>query len=1073
VAAFGRAKVDPGVPASEVYRGAATVVMRLIFLFFAEESALLPADNEIYSRSYSATGLYSELEQLVAEASGNEAELDHTYLAWHRILALFLIVYQGVSHRKFSISAHDGSMFDPSVYSWLPLAVDDRTVLHILRSVQAVSIGGELRRVSFSTLTVEQIGYIYEGLLSFEAYRATEVVIGLTGKAGHEEEIALRHLEPLTAVELADRYKKSGIGSSRALAQKLTPLNGEDRTQAETRLYAVTRDHALVQRLLPFYRIIRKDLRGDPVVIVPGALYVTESTLRSRSGTHYTPRHLAEQVAEGALEPLVYSPGPLHTADQSQWKRRPAEEILSLKVADVAMGSGAFLVAACRYLAGQVIEAWSAEGNADAKVVLSAAESESRITLDVTADPLVIKARRLVIQHCLYGADINPMAVEIGKLALWLISMDPDRPFTFVDDRLVVGDSLLGITSVDQLEWMHLDPQSGRELHRDTLFDFLGDIQALLRDVAWEREHLVDIQDDEIADIHKKRRILTETQTRTETLIRYADLLVGAALAGVGNWVEAARIANEAAASGSFAELERQSVRWLRTDQPDGAFDRSPVHWPLVFPEVFSRDRPNGPGFDAVIGNPPFLGGPKLRPSLGAAYREYLSREIAHNVRGTNTDLIAYFVLRVHTLLNSGGQIGLVATNTVAQGDTREVGLDQIVASGTEIREAVKSEPWPSKSAALEYAAVWTSRAPLDGSAKRLVDGLVVKCVNSSLDPASRVAGNPRRLAANQGIAFLGHHVNGMGFVMTQAEATELEAQDPDSAAVIHPYLVGQDLNQRPDCTASRWIVNFHDWDLSQAARYTAALRRIETLVKPEREQRNRESHRKYWWRYADYRRGLEEAIARRERVVVITLVSKVVMPVMVPTGQVFAHKLGVFATDDTGMLALLSSAPHYWWAITHSSTMKADLNYSPSDVFETLPLSEINEEMRQFGDRLDTFRRELMLARNAGLTATYNLVHDPACHDADIEELREIHQLIDEAVVRTYGWHDLLEAGLDHGFHYTRQGTRYTIGPASRREILDRLLELNHARHADEVNAGLHVNRAKKTTASDGDTLF
>ena len=387
VAAFGRADISADVTAYEVYRGAVAVMMRIVFLLFAEESGLLPADNELYARAYSAGGLYAELEQRVADARGNEGELEHTVLAWHRLLALFTVVYRGVSHPELDLIAHDGSLFDPDAHPWLPLTVDDRTVLHMLRAVQTVTIAGELRTVSFRTLTVEQIGYVYEGLLSFEGFRAAETVVGLIGKDGREEEVPLRTLESIAAAhvsaetlaaKLAELYKDSGIGSPRALTVKLAPLTGDERAQAETRLYAVTRDHPLVQRLLPFYRIIRQDLRGDPVVILPGALYVTESALRASTGTHYTPRFLAEQVAEGALEPLVYSPGPLQTADRSQWKLRPAEEILALRVADIAMGSGAFLVAACRYLAGKLIEAWSAAGNVDAQLLIGRAPRRVR-----------------------------------------------------------------------------------------------------------------------------------------------------------------------------------------------------------------------------------------------------------------------------------------------------------------------------------------------------------------------------------------------------------------------------------------------------------------------------------------------------------------------------------------------------------------------------------------------------------------------------------------------------------------------------------------------------------------------
>jgi hypothetical protein len=605
VAALARADVSADISAGEVYRGAVTVMMRLVFLLFAEDSGLLPADNALYSSSYSAGGLYASLEARVADARGNEAELDHTYLAWHRLLGLFTVVCRGVSHPDLELIPHDGSLFSPDAYRWFPLAVDDRTVLHMLRAVQTVTIAGERRTVSFRTLTVEQIGYVYEGLLSFEGFRAAEVVVGLIGKEGREEEVSLPAVEELAAspdpaARFAEVYKDSGIGSVRALTLKLAPLSADERAHAETKLYAVTQDHALVGRLLPLYRLIRQDLRGDPVVILPGQLYVTESSLRASTGTHYTPRFLAEQVAEGALEPLVYNPGPLQTADRSLWQLRTASEILGLRVADIAMGSGAFLVAACRYLAGKLIEAWSLEGNVDALRALSASPIESGLALDVAADPLIVKARREIIEHCLYGVDINEMAVEMAKLSLWLVSMDPGRPFTFLDDKLAAGDSLLGITSIEQLEWMHLDPVAGRKLHEDTLLDFMSGVRGVLSDAIEQRRVLVDLPDDNIAAVHKKREILANVRSQTGDLRRYADLIVGAALAK-GRWVEAAKHAHDASIDGKAAEAEFQAERWLATDQPDGAFDRRPLHWPLVFPEAFGSA---SSGFDAIIGNP-------------------------------------------------------------------------------------------------------------------------------------------------------------------------------------------------------------------------------------------------------------------------------------------------------------------------------------------------------------------------------------------------------------------------------------------------------------------------------------
>ena len=609
---------------------------------------------------------------------------------------------------------------------------------------------------------------------------------------------------------------------------------------------------------------------------------------------------------------------------------------------------------------------------------------------------------------------------------------------------------------------MHLNPGEGRKLHEGTLLDFMSGVRGVLADVSEQRRLLVDIPDD-IDGIAKKREILDEVRSKTTDLSLYADLLTGAALK-TRRWLGAAKLAHDAAVDGAVAEAEHKAMEWLATDQPDGAFDRHPLHWPLVFPEVFD---PEEQGFDAVIGNPPFLGGKKLTGSLGTAYREHLVNEIGHSVRG-HADLIAYFLLRAHGLLNSQGQMGLIATNTLAQGDTREVGLDQIVETGTEIRQAVKSKPWPSKSAVLEYAAVWTSRPHISPAAERIADGIAVKHIGSTLDPGK--SGNPERLHTNIGISFIGSYVLGMGFTMEPGHARELIELDPRNRDVLFPYLNGHDLNSSPDCSASRWVINFHDWTEEKAETYREPYAQVVREVKPERQRRKpdgayalRRPLPDRYWHYADKRPAMVKAIAKLDQVIVITLVSKVVMPVMVSTGQVFSHALGIFATDDTGMLALLSSAPHYWWAIGRASTMKGDLRYTPSDVFETLPLPEVTTEMRNLGDRLDTFRRDLMLSRQAGLTATYNLVHHPNCADADIAELREIHRAIDGAVVRAYGWTDLLDSGLDHGFHDTRQGVRYTIGSVVRQETLDLLLELNHARYAEEERAGLHAKKPSR----------
>jgi hypothetical protein len=137
---------------------------------------------------------------------------------------------------------------------------------------------------------------------------------------------------------------------------------------------------------------------------------------------------------------------------------------------------------------------------------------------------------------------------------------------------------------------------------------------------------------------------------------------------------------------------------------------------------------------------------------------------------------------------------------------------------------------------------------------------------------------------------------------------------------------------------------------------------------------------------------------------------------------------------------------------------MRTDVRYTPSDVFETLPRPDATEALDAAGKSLDTSRREIMLNRELGLTKLYNLVNNPeVVGDPDVDRMRELHVQVDEAVVAAYGWSDV---ELDHGFHTYRQARRWTIGPAARVELMDRLLEENQRRAAEEAKVSAPVGR-------------
>jgi len=1063
---------DP-LPANrhEVYEAAVTVMMRVVFLLFAEERGLLP-QSQLFTVGYGMSGRLDGLDERMRE-EGAEA-LDATNLTWHRLLASSGALYFGASFEDLRLPSYGGSLFDPARFPFLlrrrengalAVAVTDRVMLEVLRAVQMAELRGEpARRISFRDIDVEQIGYIYEGLLGYSCREANEVTVGLVGKAGEEPEIALAALEALSAeAKLPDKIAEKILAyvaeaqpaakppSKTALAK--ATRGAADVEDAERALRAVTSDAAVRERLRPFIALIRRDLRNRPFVVQPGGLLTVETPSRATAGAHYTPKSLAEQVVRYALEPLAFSPGPHELADRAKWIPVSSDRILELKVADIACGSGAFLVAAARYLADRLIEAWHREGVAFG-----------------TPHELRTRAIRKVVASCLYGADVNAMAVEMCKLSLWLVSLDPKLPFSFVDDKVLHGNSLLGLTLQSQLEMLNINPPT---VSAESLFDLdpaarpvarLDVSGVLAKAVSLRRSLATEVSDDDPQrSATTKRRQWRDYQALVAQLSHIADGVIGAGLTlggkpsrGLNEAYEHLRIAvglayPDGGRAPDPAMLDGMIATGL-TPTAGTDYERwQPLHWILAVPDVMEHG-----GFDAVIGNPPFLGAKKLSSAVGSNVREWLVNAIADGVKG-NADLVAYFLLRARSLLGPSGSVGLIATNTVAQGDTREVGLDQLVKHDFTITRSIQSRSWPAASANLEYAAVWGSLAAVAPTVPRISDDAPVARISTLLEPAGRVIGTPVRLQENLRIAFQGCVVLGMGFVIEPETAAEWIEADPHNAEVLSPYLNGDDLNSRPDASSSRWVIDFGERSANEAREYLTPWRHVEQLVRPERTKKDVTKYPrmvKEWWKFWNARPGLRRATAGLEDVMAVVLHSKSVMPLRVQNDCIFSHALGVFADDSYADQAVLSSSLHQMWAITYGSTLETRVRYTPSDVFETFPRPRPIDELHEIGKILDVERREIMLRRQLGLTKLYNLINDPEIADAadvDVARLRQIHVELDHAVMEAYGWGDV---PLDHGFYTYRQMQRWTVSPAARVEILDRVLEENHRRAAAQGDA-------------------
>ncbi|PYV07775.1 MAG: SAM-dependent methyltransferase, partial [Acidobacteria bacterium] len=487
---------------------------------------------------------------------------------------------------------------------------------------------------------------------------------------------------------------------------------------------------------------------------------------------------------------------------------RPAQ-ILDLKVCDPAMGSGAFLVEACRQLGDALVAAWHAHGEVPA------------IPPDERED---IFAMRLVAQRCLYGVDRNPVAVDLAKVSLWLATLARDHALTFVDHALRHGDSLVGL-SRKQIEAFHWDPvaprfQAGFETMR--VREHMAKVAELRRRI---READESVSDWELRDLWDK------AQFELGKVRLFGDLVLAAFFEGEKPKEREGKRAEYASAvvSGEADRYHEWLEEWRNGEQP-----LAPFHWEIEFPEVFARENP---GFDAIAGNPPFLGGTQISEQYGMSYFQWLTMSF-HECRH-HCDLVAYFFRRSFTNLRDAGCLGFIATNTISQGDTREGGLRVLINEGGEIYHATRRLKWPG------LAAVVVSVLHLSKNHRvqnKLLDGLPVPEISAYLVNGS-VSESPARLSSNPYFS-LGSKIYGQGFLFADddpdctsvVERERLLAAHPDWKGRIPPYIGGEEINSDPLHRPRRFVISLSDVsDEGDLNRWPELKSIVEQRVKPER----------------------------------------------------------------------------------------------------------------------------------------------------------------------------------------------------------------------------------------------
>ena len=1059
----------------EVYRGLLTVVLRLVFLLYAEERDMLPQD-ETFLGAYSLAGLYERLRE---DAALHPDTMDQRFGGYAQLLALFRMVHDGARAGAMRLPPRHGALFDPDRYRFLegrgaggarqideridPPLVPDGTIYRVLEKL--IVLDGE--RISYRALDVEHVGSVYETMMGFrlETAKGLTVAIRAAKKQGAPAAV---NLNALLDQPPASRAKWLQDRTDRKLTDRLRRAAGDAGTMEAL--------HAALDPVI--------DRNATPDLVPQGAMVLQPSEERRRSGSHYTPRELTEPIVRTALAPIfdrlrADGGGPL----------RP-EQILDLKVCDPAMGSGAFLVEMCRQLGDALVAAWQAH---DAMPEIPADENE------------IIFARRQVAQRCLYGVDRNPKAVDLAKLSLWLVTLAKDHPLTFLDHALRPGDALVGLSrrQLDAFHW------------KDDAKPFQAGFEAMRA-----REHLARASelrrrireaDDSVSEM-ELRHLCDDARYETDNVRLLGDLALAA-------FFEGSKTKQREDLRRQFGDAVQRGemhgyLGWLeelRRKEPPLA----PFHWEIEFPEVFDRANP---GFDAVVGNPPFAGKNTVAAANVAGYPDWLKQ--AHEESHGNADLVAHFFRRAFGLLRPGGTSGLIATNTIAQGDTRSTGLRWICNNGGEIYRARRRVKWPGL-AAVVVSVLHVHKG--DFSGVKILDGETVDTITAFLFHRGG-HDDPARLKANAGKSFQGSIVLGMGFTFDDtdtkgvatplAEMHRLIAEEPRNRDAIFPYIGGEEVNTSPTHAHHRYVINFRDyplrredlgelWAIADENRRREWLRNgivpldfpepvasdwpkltaiVDERVRPERMKlgNNVDARRRKekWWLWGRYTPALFSAVTNLNRVISISRVSEHTGLAFLQSSAVFSDRLVVFPFETFAAFCALQSRPHEIWVRFFGSSLEDRLTYTPSDCFETFPLPEgwnTHPVLERIGADYYHYRADLMIRHGEGLTKAYNRFHDPDEIDPVIAKLRDFHTAMDRAVLDAYGWTDLptdCEFLLDYEIDEEDWGTRkkpyrYRWPDDVRDEVLARLLELNAKRANEEALAGVSVAGAARPDRS------
>lgn len=796
------------------------------------------------------------------------------------------------------------------------------------------------------------------------------------------------------------------------------------------------------------------------------------SNERGKSGSHYTPEELVQPLIKYSLEYLIEDRLKPYQQKKAT-KENTVSALLQLKICDVACGSGHILLSAARRVALEI----------------------ARVQTDEEQpNPLAIrKAMKDVVRNCIYGVDKNPLAIELCKIALWLEAYNPGEPLNFLDHHIKCGDAIVGLAHRSELEngiadeafkTLASDDAVIAKSYRDINVKERKERAAKINQLKAEFEKTTESSVHEAMVEYKSFNQLPEN---TPEEIEQKAKAYQKFIAGKGFTFLKAMADTQVAqffipktdtnkdlmmTDGDFRLILSGYKGWQDRKVAKAsavAFEHRIFHWFIEFPEVFNEG-----GFDCILGNPPFRGGLFITTDNGSAYTSFIKYNTSK--AGSTTDLVSYFFRRDFELVSNKGFVSLIGTNSISEGDTRDTSLGVILEKAGRIVFANKSVKWPGE-ATLHVSLISITKS--SANIPIVLNNKLVENINSWL---SSTENNIKPFNISQiEKAYLGTTVYGKGFFLTENEKEELLNENANNSLFIKPFLNGDDVLNHPQSKYSRYVLFFQGQSKEKLeSKYPLIYEYAYSRIFQERQKSSSKGRREKWWLYTSPADDIYLSIKELNFVIVTCFTSKYPTFTILEKHQIFSNAVVVICSDSYSRFGILQSNLHAFWIQEYGSTLETRQRYAVSDCYNTFPFPKFNSKLQLISEQYFKYRQGFQNEFQIGLTDLYNKFHK-SDENLEVLQLRKLQIDLDCSVLDAYGWNDIK---LLHDFYEVdylpeNDRVRFTIHPDARKEVLKRLLELNHQIHEEEVAAGLFDKKPaakpkkKKDTDSNQNELF